>query len=367
MFVYQKRFFHHLFLLALCCLRLFLVCAYGFTEKNKLPDEKIYDVITIGDAVNNFFVECQDSSVCDRIMQKIELKHGGFQRIDSKQKQQLDDTIQNHKNSINTIKHIGVASASNTIRTVEKLGGKTAFISNVGKDKDGTAIKKKFSQLGIKFFIKTHHFDTAAVYIFRDGAGEKAMASYLGGPAIFTKESIALEEITKAKVFLVEGYIWQAPKHNLDTIKHAVIFAKTKGVKTALSLANPSIVRQYHHDIYKMLGYFDLIFGTEDEFIELLKQNIPTDKPNVIAMAQKIGKLSVITRGEKGALIVHGSDVHIVPAEVVKKVVCTVGAGDAFAGGFLYGYTRNFDLAKCGKIAAQVASKVVQKIGTTLD
>ncbi|MGL4825690.1 MAG: adenosine kinase [Alphaproteobacteria bacterium] len=363
----QKR-FHRLFLLALCCcIHLLLACTQGLAEKNRFPDERAYDVIAIGDAINNFFVECRDSSTCNRMMQKIELKHGGFKRIDSKQKQKLDDTIQKHKTSIKIIKHVGVASASNTIRVVEKLGGKTAFISNIGEDKNGRAIKKKLTQLGIKSFIKTHHFDTAAVYIFRDAAGEKAMASYLGGPTLFTKESIALEEIAKAKIFLVEGYAWQKPKNSLDTIKHAVIFAKSKGIKTALSLANSSVIRQYHHDIYKMLEYFDLVFGTKDEFIELLNQGIPTDDSSVIAMAQKTGNLSVITMGKKGAFIVHGPNVYTIPAEAVKKVVCTVGAGDAFAGGFLYGYTRNFDLAKCGKIASHVASKIVQKVGTTLD
>ncbi|MGL5783937.1 MAG: adenosine kinase [Alphaproteobacteria bacterium] len=360
----QKRFFNLFLLILHCCVH----CVQGFAEKNRFPGEKIYDVIAIGDAINNFFVECQDTSICDQMMQKIELKHGGFKKIDSKQKQHFEDTIRNHKNRINIIKHIGVASASNTIRVVEKLGGKTAFISNVGEDENGRAIKKKLTQLGIKFFIKTHHVDTAAVYIFRDAAGEKAMASYLGGPTLFTKKSITLEEITKAKIFLVEGYILQAPKHSLDIIKQAIIFAKSKGVKTALSLANTSVIRQYHRDIYKMLEHFDLVFGTKDEFIELLnKKGSPADKSNVITMAQKMGNLSIITMGEKGAFIVHGPDVYTVPAEAVKKVVCTVGAGDAFAGGFLYGYTHNFDLATCGKIASRVASKIVQKIGTTLD
>ena len=326
-----------------------------------------YDVIAMGDAMNNIFVKCTDSLTCEQLMQEINLQQGGFRSINTFHKQYLESMIQKPELKVKVFKEIAVASASNTVRIVTKLGGKTAFIGRVGADADGQAIQEKLKKLGVKPFVHVGPFKTAAVYVFQDEAGEKAMASYIGKANAFEAADIPWGILANTKILMVEGYIWNASQNNLCIVKRAVQFAKTKGVQTALSLGNSSLVFKHRDQILEVLDLFDLIFGTREEFVELLHKGEAISDEQIIKSAQKLNKLSIITMGEQGAYIVHKKKVVRILSETVPRVVCTIGAGDAFAGAFLYGYTHGLDLEKSGKLGAHIAAKVIQKIGTALD
>ncbi len=71
----------------------------------------------------------------------------------------------------------------------------------------------------------------------------------------------------------------------------------------------------------------------------------------------------MITIGADGCLVVTHDDVVRAPAEPVDHVLDTTGAGDLFAAGFLYGYTRRRSLAECAQIGAIAAAEVISHVG----
>ncbi len=325
-----------------------------------------YDVITISDAITNAFVNCDDIKFCQKIISDIGIQKGGFIRLDNAMKQRIDKIIRDNKNIITIRTEAAVSSASNTIRMTNKLGGQCAFIGSVGRDAMGSAIYKRLSDLKIKSHISFNDVESSVVYIFKDEEGEKFMASYIGSSGN-TSEAIPYDEIIRSKVLMIEGYAWNRGKKARAAMQTAIKFAKVSGVKTALGLGSTSIIKKNVHDMHSMLQYFDILFGTKDEFLALLNNcNAATDE-EIAEIAKKLNAISVITMGERGAMIVYQDSIYNIPAEKVNQVVCTVGAGDAFAGGFLYGYTHNMSLEESGKIGAHVAAKIVQIESTTLD
>ena len=329
--------------------------------------ERPYDVIAIGDAVNNVFLSCSDLGVCRSLMQGMDLHYNGQISIGKEYRDYLEAQIQGSASRISTQTEFAVGSVSNSVRIIAALGGKTAFIGRVGSDPQGISTEKTLRQSGVIPLLKKGIFDTATVYVFKDASGEKAMACYASRSNAFESPDIPWDVLSKTKVLLVGGYLWNALPQHLGTVKRAVRFARSKGVKTALGLGNVALVSRNRGDMYAELETFDLIFGTEDEFIAFLHRGEAVSTDKLLKTAQRLGKLCIITLGEKGAYIVQSEKVFFIPSETVKKVVCTVGAGDAFAGAFLYGYTRQMGLEESGKLGAQIAAKIVQKLGTTLD
>ncbi len=338
----------------------FISNAYSINTINRTSTTK-GDAILIGDAIYNFFVKCSTKKQCDDFRTSINLDKSGHTLLNVEEKRILENKIKNQ--NTDSFLEMGVGSATNTIKVIAKLGGKTAFIGNVGEDKAGDELYENLYEYGIKTFIDFEkEKDTAVSFIFVDPDGTRSMATYIGAAQEYSKNEIQLSAIKDYKMLIIEAYAFGATKESLNTILNAINYAKDNKVKLAFTLGAKSVVKRYREDILKIIPKFNIIFGNKDEFITLFGSD------NIIAEAQKLHSISVITMGEDGALIVTPEKVYKFNAQKVEKIVDKTGAGDTFAGGFLYKYlVKEENLEQCGEFGIEIASKIIQKFGTTLD
>ena len=140
----------------------------------------------------------------------------------------------------------------------------------------------------------------------------------------------------------IEGYLWDAPKAKAACLK-AIKDARKAGTKVAFTLSDPFLVGRYRDEFLKLLGDLDIIFANEDEAKALFE--VESFDTVLQAARSSWHGIAALTRSEKGCVIAQGSEVHVVDASPVERVVDTTGAGDQFAAGFLYALTRGRGLA----------------------
>ena len=137
--------------------------------------------------------------------------------------------------------------------------------------------------------------------------------------------------------------------------------AHKAGRKIALSLSDPFCVNRHRADFQDFVeNHVDILFANEDEVMALYESENFDDAVEAVKGACEI---IVITRGEKGSMIIAGDKKIGITPEVVAKVVDTTGAGDQYAAGFLYGYTQNMTLETCGRLGSMAAAEVISHIG----
>jgi adenosine kinase len=104
----------------------------------------------------------------------------------------------------------------------------------------------------------------------------------------------------------------------------------------------------------------DLIFANEAELRSLYQTS---DLESAVKALRADIDVAVVTRSEKGCLVVNPQDIEAVPAFPVERVVDTTGAGDLFAAGFLSGLASGADDRSCGRLGALAAAEVIGHLG----
>jgi sugar/nucleoside kinase (ribokinase family) len=186
------------------------------------------------------------------------------------------------------------------------------------------------------------------------------MNTYLGAARELSIDDIDETEIAAAAVLYIEGYLWDAPKAKAACLK-AIKQARQAGTKVAFTLSDPFLVGRYREEFIAILGDLDIIFANEDEAKALFE--VETFDSVLQAARSSWHGIAALTRSEKGCVIAQKSDVHVVDAWPIARVVDTTGAGDLFAAGFLYALTRGRPLAQCGKLATLCAAEVISHYG----
>jgi sugar/nucleoside kinase (ribokinase family) len=172
-------------------------------------------------------------------------------------------------------------------------------------------------------------------------------------------EELVEEALRDSEWFYTEGYLVTS-----DAAREASIAAKgiadAAGLKTAISLSDPNMVKFFKSGLLEMIGSgVDLLFANELEAMGMAGSD---DLDVAVDYLKTISRTFAVTRGPEGALIWDGERlIEIAPVKV--KAVDTVGAGDMFAGAFLYGLSRGWDFARSGGLASAAAAKLVTSIG----
>jgi sugar/nucleoside kinase (ribokinase family) len=190
--------------------------------------------------------------------------------------------------------------------------------------------------------------------------GERSMNTYLGASREFSVADVDDAEIAAAGVLYIEGYLWDAPKAKAACLK-AIREARRAGTKVAFTLSDPFVVGRYRDEFLTILSDLDIIFANEDEAKALFE--VSSFDSVLQAARSSWHGIAALTRSEKGCVIAQKSEVHVVDAWPIERVVDTTGAGDQFAAGFLYALTRNRPLAACGKLATLCAAEVISHYG----
>ena len=146
-----------------------------------------------------------------------------------------------------------------------------------------------------------------------------------------------MDYITSSKVLYLEGYLWDQPRAK-KAMREAAIKAHEAGVKVSLTLSDAFCVARFRDEFLELVEHHvDILFANESEILSLYQVESFDD---ALQHVRKHSEIAALTRSEKGSVVVNGDEVHVIDAVKGVKVVDTTGAGDAYAAGFLYGYTQ---------------------------
>jgi sugar/nucleoside kinase (ribokinase family) len=188
------------------------------------------------------------------------------------------------------------------------------------------------------------------------------MNTFLGVSADLDPDDVDFEAVGQSEYIYVEGYLASAANAR-DAGIEARRAAEQQGVKTSLTLSDPNMVRFFRDNLEAMIGErVDLLFANADEALELADAD---DLESAVALFKRLSRGFAITRGKDGALLYDGNTlIEVEPVTV--DAVDTLGAGDMFAGAFLYGLTQGMDFGPAGDLASRAAAKVVTRFGPRL-
>jgi len=253
-------------------------------------------------------------------------------------------------------------AAANTVAGVASLGGGAGFIGKVKNDQLGQIFRHDIRAVGVTFDTEpaADGPSTARCLVLVTPDAQRTMGTYLGACVELTPDDIDEALLARARVTYLEGYLWDPPAAK-DAFLKAMRATHAAGGKVALTLSDTFCVERYRHEFLDLVdNQVDVLFANENE-IKALYQVGDFDA----AAAAVRGRCEVValTRSEKGSLILAGEANYRVAAEPVEEVVDTTGAGDLYAAGFLYGYTRGRNLGDCGRIGAIAAAEVIGHMG----
>lgn len=314
--------------------------------------DRIYDVYSLGNAI----VDVQ-TQVEDDVIARMHVEKGSMRFISEVQ---LDQTMEVIK-TMESKKSCG-GSAANSIIALTQMGGKGVFSDIVGGDEHGDIFCKEMHALGVKFnyeLVQGHRTSTCIVLITPDA--ERTMFTHLGASSYLSEEIVSEELIAQSKWIYIEGYILSNPK-GPAIVNKMLELAKKHDVKVAFSCSDIFIVDLFKDKILALADKIDLIFANKNEAKRFLQIE---DDTAVFDVFKSKFKNVIMTSGAKGARYAVNGEEGEEPGFKV-KAVDTTGAGDMFAGAFLYGITHGFSLARSVRVANFLASQVVSQFGARM-
>lgn len=315
-----------------------------------------YDVYGLGNALVD-----SEFEVTDAFLAQAGIEKGLMTLIDESRRHALLTQLQAH---VALKKRTGGGSGANSIVAISQLGGKTFYACKVGNDETGAFYAQDLAQAGVTTRLNELHSEgltgTCLVMITPDA--ERTMNTFLGITADLSEQELFLEELAQAQYLYIEGYLVTS-----DTSRQAVMLAREvarkQGVKIAMTFSDPSMAKYFQAGLQTMLGDgVDILFCNQEEALTFTQQ---TTLEAAISALQVWAKKLVITRGAEGALIAEGVN-RLTIAAVPTQAVDSNGAGDVFAGAFLYGMTHGLSDAQAGQLASLSASQMVSIYGARL-
>lgn len=262
------------------------------------------------------------------------------------------------------VKKAGGGSAANTVFAIAALGGSSSISCRVSDDDAGRFYLQDLTNAGVKTSIKSLSSSaepTGSCMVLVNPDAERTMQSYLGVSAHFGFEHVDESLLNRAEYLYIEGYL-AASELAVDAVKQTKKLAKENDIKIALSFADPSMVNFCKDGLLAMLdGGVDIIFCNQEEATTFANAESLDD---AITHLHEYAEMVVITMGADGAMVSEKSGASFTtPAASVDKVIDTNGAGDNFAGAFMYGITNDMGVAESAKLAVTVAGKLIAHFG----
>jgi sugar/nucleoside kinase (ribokinase family) len=317
---------------------------------------KKYHVYGIGNALVDMEFEVSTS-----LLQELNIDKGVMTLMDEQRQAEIVHRLNSH-----SCKKSCGGSAANTIVAVSQLGGKSFYSCKVANDETGSFYLQDLLRCGVD--TNLHNGDreegiTGKCLVMITPDADRTMNTFLGITGNFSEKELLPEAIADSEYLYIEGYLVASPSAKTAAIKAREI-AQSSGVKTALSLSDANMVEFFAEGLAKIIGLgLDFIFANE---IEALKMAETNDISAAIDRFKTLTKGFAITRGAKGSLIFDGQELIEIPPVTV-KAVDTVGAGDMYAGAFLYGITHGMNFSQAGNLASLASAKIVTRFGPRLE
>jgi sugar/nucleoside kinase (ribokinase family) len=258
-------------------------------------------------------------------------------------------------------KTVSGGSVANSIVGLSQLGDKVGFIGKVSDDEFGSKYEEGLNKEDVEYFYskKKEELPTGTCLILVTPDSERTMCTFLGTAGKINENDVNSNAIKKSEIILLEGYLWDEgePKKAFDK-------AINNANKVAMSLSDQFCVdRHKPHFLELVKNKLDITFANEQEITLLIEAK---NFNEVINFAKQQNKLVVVTRGDKGAVVIRGEEVIESGILPNLKIVDLTGAGDLFAAGFLHGYINKLSLKESLEKGTEMSSRVIQQIGARL-
>jgi sugar/nucleoside kinase (ribokinase family) len=309
-----------------------------------------YDVLGIGNAIVDVLARTDDE-----FLKLNHLAKGAMSLIDAERAEALYQTM-------NGSVEVSGGSCANTMAGVASLGGAAAYVGKVRDDGLGWTFRHDIRAAGVAFDTPaaTSGPPTARCLIFVTPDAQRTMNTYLGACVTLGPADIDPKAVAAAKVTYIEGYLWDPPEAKA-AVRKAIEAAHAAGRQVSLTLSDAFCVDRWRAEFLDLVRTkIDILFANESELMSLYQAKTFDE---ALQAMRRDGKVAALTRSAKGSVVVRGEEVHIVDAAQVNQVVDTTGAGDLYAAGFLYGYTRGQPLAECARIGGVAAAEVISHFG----
>jgi len=259
-------------------------------------------------------------------------------------------------------KTVSGGSVANSIVGMSQLGNKVGFIGKVSDDDLGGKYEEGLKKENVEYFYskKKEELPTGTCLILITPDSERTMCTFLGTAGKINGKDVDENAVKNSDLIFLEGYLWDEgePKSAFDK---AIKISK----KTAMSLSDQFCVDRHKSSFLDLVNNkLDITFANEQEILSLISAK---NFDEVISFGKNLGKLLVITRGEKGSIAIQKNDVVECDSKKNLKIVDLTGAGDLFAAGFLHGYINNLSIKKSLEKGTEMSSKIIQKIGARLN
>ncbi|PSO49380.1 MAG: adenosine kinase [Cyanobacteria bacterium SW_9_44_58] len=315
-----------------------------------------YNVYGMGNALLDI-----EFKVTPDILENLSIDKGVMTLIEADRQQQLISELRDYMG-----KKSGGGSAANTMFAISQFGGKGFYSCKVANDEMGQSYYQDLVNAGIDTNLQYHDPEpgiTGQCLVFVTPDADRTMNTHLGISAEFSEKELVPEAIKDADYTYIEGYLVADPNGKSAAIKGRET-AHNAGKKVALSLSDLNMAKFFKEGFLEIIGDgIDLIFSNETEALTLAETE---DLGQAADYLKTLSNAFAITRGPKGALVYDGENLlEISPHKV--KAVDTVGAGDMFAGAFLYGVTNGMSYADAGKLGSTASARLVTSYGPRLE
>ncbi|MDA3880831.1 MAG: adenosine kinase [Prolixibacteraceae bacterium] len=307
-------------------------------------------IIGIGNALMDIVVKLTD----EELLTKNNLPKGSMTLVDAET-----------SNNINTqsVKYEQIlspgGSVANTIHGLAYLGTEAGFIGKTGTDELGKKYEQELQKIGVKPQMFHTETSTGVALALVTPDSERTFATYLGAAIELSSDEITIDLFRGYDIAYIEGYLVQ----NHDLVRKAAEMARKAGLTIALDLASYNVVEE-NLDFLKEIAtdYIDIVFANEEE-----AKAFTGFEPEKAAEALSEYCDVVIVKTGKTGSIIRNSHEKVKVSTIGTTCIDTTGAGDLYAAGFLYGYSCNYKLETCGKIASLVAGNVITIYGARMD
>lgn len=307
-------------------------------------------IIGIGNALMDVVIKLPH----DELLAKYGFAKGSMTLVDAEVSQMID-------NDTCDFERVAVpgGSVANAIDGLAHLGAEVGFIGKVGSDLMGKNYGDGLLKIGAKPVLLESDTPTGVAMALITPDSERTFGTYLGAAVELSPDEISIDLFRDYDIAFIEGYLVQ----NHDLVRKATEMARKAGLTIALDLASYNVVESNLDFLKEIIDeYVDIIFANEEE----AKAFTGLEPTEAVHELSKYCDIVVVKIGKKGSLIKSHSE-YIRVGVIDTKAVDTTGAGDLYAAGFLYGFSKNLELTHCGEIAAIVAGKVITVYGARLD
>ena len=307
-------------------------------------------VLGIGNAIVDVICKVKDS-----FLSKNNLNKGAMKLVDEIEFKKLLSNLKIEET-------IAGGSVANSIVGLSQLGNSVSYIGKVNDDELGNRYEKSLTNEKVKYCYKKkkESIPTGTCLILITPDSERTMCTFLGIAGKINDKDIDEDAVKNSELIFLEGYLWDKGDPQ-KAFNKAINISK----KTAMTLSDQFCVNRHKKSFLDLVNNkLDITLANELEILSLINAK---NFDEVISFGKQLGKLLVITRGEKGSIAIQKKEVVECDSKQDLKIVDLTGAGDLFAAGFLHGYINNLSIKESLQKGTEMSSKIIQKIGARLN